>query len=170
MRQLLWFIAGVSTLLAGIVSANGVTAFALLMAALIVTAHVFSTALGSRLRSDADQSLIWDAERSRNNCDRAVAPATRSPWHGRGSTALPWLPGVIVAGAAVGGFAGAILLLLTIGTHTSPAGVAVGSISLAVLGGWVAFLGGSFYGIFRHGLRDALSEQQKDEASPRLPR
>jgi hypothetical protein len=39
----------------------------------------------------------------------------------------------------------------------------VGSISLAVLGGWFAFLSGSFYGIFRHGLHEALTEQQSDE-------
>jgi hypothetical protein len=76
---------------------------------------------------------------------------------------LPWLPRIIVAGVILGGILGASLLGLTIGHRTTLAGVAVGGISSAVLGGWFAFVGGSFYGIFRHGLRDAIAEQRKDE-------
>ena len=88
----------------------------------------------------------------------------RSPWHRRGSTALPWLPRLITAGGLAGGVAGAILLSATVGHRTSAAGIVVGSVSLAVVGGWFAFLFGNFYGIFRHGLRDAVAEQRKDES------
>jgi len=177
LRQLLWFIAGVSTLLAGIVSANGVSAIAFLMAALVLMAHLFSTALGSRLRSDADKSLVWDIDRSlrdnsssahgRGSADVSTRP---SPWHGRGSTALPWLRPLIFGGVLIGGMAGAVFLSLTIGYRSSAAGIIVAAVSAAVLGGWLMFLGGSFYGIFRHGLRDALAETQKDEARQRAPR
>ena len=64
-----------------------------------------------------------------------------------------------MAGIVSGGFVGAMLLAATIGHRTSAAGILVGSASLAVVGGWLAFLCGSFYGIFRHGLRDALAER-----------
>jgi hypothetical protein len=94
----------------------------------------------------------------------------QSPWHRRGSTALPWLPRLIVGGSLLGGVIGAIVLAATIGHRTSAAGIIVGSASLAVVGGWVAFLSGSFYGIFRHGLRDALAEQRKDESPRPVPR
>jgi hypothetical protein len=76
---------------------------------------------------------------------------------------LPWLPRIIVAGVIIGGILGACVLGATIGHRSTLAGVAVGSVSSGVVGGWIAFLGGSFYGIFRHGLRDAIAEQKKDE-------
>ena len=171
LRQLFWFIAVLSVLLAGIVSTGGVSAAVLLLAALVVAGHLFATALGSRLRTDADKSLDWQPDRTLRDTrgsfrlgDRNPAGlARRSPWHCRRSTDLPWLPGMILAGALLGGTAGAVLLTLTIGHRTSAAGLVVGSLSAAVLGGWFTFLGGSFYGIVRHGLRDALAEQQKDE-------
>jgi hypothetical protein len=33
---------------------------------------------------------------------------------------------------------------------------------VAVLFGWFAFLFGSFYGVFRHGFREAAAEQARD--------
>jgi hypothetical protein len=75
------------------------------------------------------------------------------------------LPRLILAGVLFGGVGGAILLVILIGPRTSLAGILVGAISLAVLGGWFSFLGGSFYGIFRHGLREALADQRRDEAA-----
>jgi hypothetical protein len=174
LRHLFSFVAVVSVLLAGIMSADGLTSAVMLVAAVVVSVHVFATSLGTRLRSRADAAQQWEdaeglseesgvfsAQRSARLADVRTAP--RSPWHGRGSTVLPWLPRMIVAGAAVGGTVGAAILAITIGHRTSAAGVAVGSISLAVLGGWCAFLLGSFYGVFRHGVREAVAEQQKDE-------
>jgi hypothetical protein len=61
-----------------------------------------------------------------------------------------------------GGVVGATYLAITIGYRTSPAGVIVGGISVAVVCGWMAFLAASFYGVFRHGFREALAEQQND--------
>jgi hypothetical protein len=74
---------------------------------------------------------------------------------------------LIVAGTLLGGVGGAVVLAFALGPRTPLAGVLVGGFSLAVLGGWFAFLGGSFFGIFRHGIRDALAEQQKDEVQHR---
>jgi hypothetical protein len=76
---------------------------------------------------------------------------------------LPWLSRLVIGGILVGGSLGTIALVIKTGYRISPAGILVGGISLAVLGGWFAFLAGSFYGIVRHGVRDALAEQYKDE-------
>ena len=175
LRQLLWFVAVISTLLAGIVSAHGLTALVLLLAAVVVMAHLFATALGSRLRGDADRLQGWDEARhvrmhsSEPSAEHsaklaAVRAAPRSPWHGRGSTILPWLPHVIAAATVFGGILGALLLALTTRREASLAGIVIGSLSAAVLGGWFAFLCGSFYGVFRHGFREAVTDQQKDES------
>lgn len=175
LRQLLWFVAVVCTLLTGIASTHGLTAAVLLMAASVVMAHLFATALGSRLRERADRQQGWggpewrsmpaDMEAEREARLDAVRRAPRSPWHGRGSTELPWLPRLIAAAAVIGGIAGALLLSLTTREQTSLGGIILGSVSLAVLCGWFAFLFGSFYGVFRHGFRDAVAEQRKDETA-----
>jgi hypothetical protein len=83
---------------------------------------------------------------------------------------LVWLPKLIAAGAVVGGCGGALLLALAMGGRTSLAGVAVGSISFAVIGAWFGFVGGSFYAIFRHGLRDAIDRQAFEESRTELQR
>ena len=139
--------------------------------------HVFATALGTgcnRARSRSDfaskpLNLVsanpsdWAAEQSAKL--QAIRSAPRSPWHGRGCTYLPWLPRLVIGAMIVGGLGGGILLSGTIGHRTSPEGIIVGAASFAVLGGWISFLGGNFYGVFRHGFREALAEQQKDQTA-----
>jgi hypothetical protein len=180
LRQLLWFVAILSGLLAAVVSLPGLIAAALLLAALVVSAHILSTAIGTRLRAQTDKAQrlgecidesgkVAGAHVDSGRRPAMYLPLKRSPWHHRGSTALPWLPKLILTGSLAGGVAGAIVLAATIGHRTSAAGIVVGSVSLAIVGGWFAFLCGSFYGIFRHGLHDALVEQRKDE-SPRPTR
>ena len=178
LKQLLWTTALASIFLACIVSADGITATVILLASLVIVAHLFGTSLGSRLRARSDERYSWRGETSAPNIEEVpeecglaeltiVRSASRSPWHGRGSTPLPWLRRLIVTGAVAGGVGGAILLSLTIGHRTSFSGVLLGSLSLGVLGGWFSFLGGSFYGIFRHGLRDALADQRGDQSGGR---
>ena len=65
-----------------------------------------------------------------------------------------------------GAFFGIVLLSGTIGHRASFEGIVVGAGSFAVLGGWISFLIGNFYGVFRHGFREALAEQQKDQITP----
>jgi hypothetical protein len=175
LRQLFWIVAVISMLLAGIVTTGGLSAVVFLLAAIVVMAHLFATALGSRLRDQADRRQGWDPANSpavirdklsRDGAARMayIRATARSPWHGRGSTNLPWLPKVVGAAVVVGGLVGAAIIALTARRETSVAGIVVGAFSMAVLGGWAAFLGGSFYGVFRHGFRDAMVEQKKDES------
>lgn len=160
-------------LLAAMVLSGGLWAVVLLLAAVIVAMHVFATALGTRLQSrmererlrrapsDRDESIALAAERSAKLAAIRLGP--RSPWHGRGCTYLPWLPRFVVAGMVLGGVAGTLVLEGLIGHRTTPAGIAVGAISFAVLGGWLAFLCGNFFGVFRHGFREALVAEQNDQ-------
>jgi hypothetical protein len=169
LRQLLVFVAVLSVLLAAIVSTHGITAAALLLAVMVVMLHLFSTALGTQLRSHANRNLAHDATRyEANGLSEPVSrisrlPLARSPWHGRGSTPLPWLPMLVVAIGLVGGVCGALLLAGTIGHRTSTAGIAVGSVSIAIVSGWFAFVGGSFYGIVRHGIKDAMANDDRHQ-------
>jgi hypothetical protein len=125
------------------------------------------------LRSKADSEQVFElaerlpiesiasaAERSRRVAALHAGP--RSPWHARGTTVLPWLKRLVIVAIACGGIAGAGYLAVTIGYRTSPAGVLVGGVSVAVLCGWFAFLGGSFYGVFRHGFREAAADESKN--------
>jgi hypothetical protein len=172
LRQLLLFVAGISTIFAALALSQGLAALVVLLAVVVVMMHVFATALGSRLRARADRNSEFESS------DRlpieAIASASerterlaamkfdpRSPWHARGTTVLPWLRRLVIVAIAFGGVAGAVYLAATIGYRTSPAGVIVGGLSVAVLFGWIAFLSGSFYGVFRHGFREAVAEQQK---------
>jgi hypothetical protein len=166
-----------SGLLAAVVSSNGLLGLVLIVATAVVAMHVFATALGTRLQSRTEKerfrqrgntSPINESRTSaadQNAKLQAIRSAPRSPWHGRGSTYLPWLPRLVVSAMIVGGVGGAVLLGGTVGHRTSPEGILVGSASFAVLGGWISFVCGNFYGVFRHGFRDALAQEQKDRLS-----
>jgi hypothetical protein len=121
------------------------------------------------LRWHANRSLQHEAEANESRNAAIATPSTtpsrpqhRSPWHERRSTPLPWLPRLVVAASLAGGLLGAALLTLLIGDRTSAAGIVVGAISTAVVAGWFAFVGYSFYGVFRHGLRDAMAEERRE--------
>lgn len=172
LRQLLVFIALLSLLLAGMVTWEGLPALAMLLATLVVGLHLLSTTIGSQLRAHADRVQARDNPDRKPpnpnpaaNAARHVAPQLppRSPWHQHRSTPLPWLIRLVVVAATCGGFIGAIVLHSTLGHRTSMGGIAVGSISLAVVAGWIAFVGYGFCGVFRHGIRDALASERSDQ-------
>jgi hypothetical protein len=162
LKQLFLGVAFLCILLAGMVIAKGIAALAVLMVALVIAAHVLSTALGSRLREAADSQRSVHPHHSSFVVSPSTVAPSRSPWHGRKCESLERLPLLIAAGVAIGGVGGGIFLAYAIGNRTSVAGIAIGALSLAVLGGWMAFLGSSFYAIFRDGLCDAISDQKTD--------
>jgi hypothetical protein len=178
LRQLLLFVAAICGLLTAIAVSSGLTSLVMLLAVSVVVMHVFATALGTRLqartereqlrqqaaRPTADESNEWATKQTAKL--QAIRSAPRSPWHSRGCTYLPWLSRLVVGAMFVGGLGGAILLRGTIGHRTSVEGIIVGVASFAVLGGWISFLGGNFYGVFRHGFREAVAEQQDDRRGP----
>jgi hypothetical protein len=172
LRQLLVFVALVCALMAAMFSSDGLVAMVLLLAALVVSLHIASTALGTRLRAHANEHQAWEAAHKPAS-EAAAATASvlpvEAPLYGRRSS-LRWLPLLVATGAMVGLAAGAILLKTTIGQNTSTAGLVLGAISLGVLGGWLAFLGTSFWTILRQGWREAVAHQKQDEARRTLGR
>jgi hypothetical protein len=173
LRQLLIFVSLISLLMAAMTTWSGLTALALLLATLVVTFHVFSTALGTQLRWHANRTL---RERAASPAIDTLAgparaassrPQTRSPWHQRRSTPLPWLLWLVVSAWLVGVIIGALLLGGAMGHRSSLAGMAVGSFSFGVVAGWFAFVGYSFYGVFRHGLREATNDIHDQNAANR---
>jgi hypothetical protein len=168
LRQLLAFVTLICLLMAAMVTWNGLTALVLLLATLVVSLHLFSTALGTQLRWHANRtrsqhSATHACETTADRTPASFGPRSRSPWHERRSTPLPWLLRWITGASLIGAILGALLLGGTIGHHSSWAGIAVGSFSLGVVAGWFAFVGYSFYGVFRHGLRDAMAEDRRDQ-------
>lgn len=167
-RQLLWFFAGTSVFFAVLASADGATALIVTVMTAIVAAHVSATAIGTRLKSRSNAQNRFEAAENlpiaaiataleRRQQVSAIHAQPRSPWHSRGTTALPWLRQFVLMAIVLGGLAGAAALAFAIGYRTSVAGIVVGGLSAAVLCGWFAFLCGSFYGVFRHGFRDATA-------------
>jgi hypothetical protein len=172
LRKLLAFVAILSILMAAMATFQGVPSLVLLLTSLVIAAHLFSTALGTQLRSHANRTTSRNSpgvdlsirrESSINYPSghiESVQPTPRSPWHVRRSTPLPWLARLIAAAFVIGAASGAMLLWLTVGHETSQAGIVVGAFSLAVVASWFAFLGYSFYGVFRDGLRDAMLDDR----------
>lgn len=173
LRKLLVFFSLTCLLMAAMATVDGSTAVVLVLATLVVALHVFGTALGTQLRSHADHlrsdgapqhDLIGVVSRPLPRSVMSPSTVSRSPWHERSSTPLPWLPRLVISAALGGAALGVVLLSGTIGHRTSPAGIALGSVSLAVVAGWFAFVSYSFYGVFRHGLRHAMAEDRRDHS------
>jgi hypothetical protein len=168
LRQFLLFVTLVCLLMAAMATWHGLTALVLLLATLVVVFHVFSTALGTQLRWHANrtrrQGLPPPLARTPSEHSRVTSSQfkSRSPWHECRSTPLPWRLRWIVGASLLGCIVGAILLSGTIGHRSSWPGIALGSFSMGVVAGWFAFVGYSFYGVFRHGLRDAMTDDRRD--------
>ena len=175
LKHLFWWVTGVSVLMAALVAAPaGVSPVALLLAVLVVALHIGGTAIGTRLRAHANERRAWEATQfcpdnlsdgppsMPSNCDTAE-PRPRSPLHAHGQP-LRRLPLWLVAGATFGGCMGVVILTVTIGDRATVAGVAVGAVSTAVVGAWLAFVAVSSWAVFRQGWRDAVAESHTDGA------
>lgn len=183
LRQLFCIVAALCLILAALAaSPNGPAPLLMITAVLIVLAHVAGTAIGSRLRQHANDVRAWEAEHRNASCsatdatersgslDVAVLPPV-SPWYRRGGTALGWLPKMVAVGAILGGCSGIAVFASDTLSHRVPlAGILVGAVSFAILGAWLAFIGGSFYAIFRHGLREAMAHERHDQSRSTIGR
>ena len=174
LRQLLLFVAVVSLVLAVIVSSQAITGLAMLLAALVVLLHLFSTALGTQLRCHANRTLTGnvmshDVDHRETVC-RPVLRSNNSTTIATLTLACPGQHAIAVdAQARRGdGYIGWCGRRDTVGSDNRISHVPgrdPGGIGLhRGRDGWFAFLAGSFYGIFRHGFRDAVAEHKKDGA------
>jgi len=114
---------------------SAIFCFSVLLAAL----HVLGNAIGTRLRDDATADATAQAE------DRPASPPTKlaAAHPKRLAQRAPlgrWVGVLTAIGLAFGGAVGGLLF----SGHATQAGTVVGIISSAVLGGFAAFLAGSF--------------------------
>ena len=167
LRQLFWFLTVVCLVLTSVVAAPrpGIAPLAVLLAVLVVVFHVVGTALGSRLREHSNEQIAWDSAHKpatdRPSTARLPATSARSPWHERGQP-IRWRWGLIGTGAAAGGSLGTVVFLRVDALAPSLSGVVFGALSMAVVGGWMAFLGSNFWVMLRRGWRDAVAHERKD--------
>jgi uncharacterized membrane protein YeaQ/YmgE (transglycosylase-associated protein family) len=118
----------------------------------LVCLHVAGNAIGTSLRQEANRELAA-------KCPQPVAPARErvatSPSRLRERTPLGWMVLLLTGiGAALGGSLGS--LAYAYWTDVNTAGLIVGSISAAILGGFFGFLASSFSKIIFRAWRQAL--------------
>jgi hypothetical protein len=114
---------------------SAILCFMLLLAAM----HVLGNAIGTRLRDDATANAATDA-RDRPNCPPAVLAPTHVKRLAQRAPLGRWIGVLSAVGLVAGGTLGGLLF----SGQVTPAGAVVGTMSSAVLGGFAAFLAGSF--------------------------
>lgn len=165
LRQMFFMVTLASLLCAALAMANGPWPMVIVVAVLLVAAHVFGNVVGTRLRNTSHEVVAWRSGRPGQDPDHPIAtqrpyelerlnlpPETPLASHDRIARGTMWF---VVAGLALGLLAGAVGIGLTIGSKMEWAGWAVGVISCGVLGAWLAFLGSTFSSIARHAWRHA---------------
>jgi hypothetical protein len=106
---------------------------------LLAAMHVLGNAIGTRLRDDATANAAIHAE-DRPVCPPSLAVPARSKRLAQHAPLGRWIGVSTAIGLMAGGTLGGILY----SGRATPAGATVGTISSAVLGGFAAFLAGSF--------------------------
>lgn len=170
LRQFFWWVTAACVLLAVlVVMPRGMSLIAVLLAIGVVTLHVLSTAIGTRLRDHADERRIWESGQipampspAAAAAPRPVGPIRRSPLQGH-EQPLRRMRICLTTGAITGGTLGLVALSILLGERTTIAGVLVGAASTAVLGAWLAFLATSAWSIFRQGWHDAVNHDRRPQ-------
>lgn len=177
LRQLFAFFAAASVFLAILAALPGVSSLVVMLITTIVAAHLFATAVGTRLRAHTDRRIQrepFDGKTygqttsepvSTGYLSGRIAPSI-SPLQVRGASNFHRLMKFVAAAAITGGIAGAALLFLIVGRSASLAGIAVGGVSSAVLCGWFAFLSGNFYSAFCQGFRVSVVSAGRERSVP----
>ena len=167
LRHMFGWIAAASVFLAVLLAADAITATLLILAASVVVMHVSATVVSSRLRAHTDEQMqrvhrsVPEAGAS-PQIGAATAPARCSPLQERASTKQR-LPRLALWSVACGAVAGGLSVEALEGPGASAAGIGVGAVSVAIMAGWSAFIGGNFYGMFRRGWSHALAHSTVDE-------
>lgn len=140
---------------------------ALVVLAASIAMHVAGNAIGTGLRDGADRGISRDRQRPASS---GPLPSGGRPWRSgrlaRKERLGLLLPVSSLVGGLCGGIAGAGSLAWLVGA--SSAGVALGGVSSAVIGGIVGFLGASFIAVVRSAIREA-AVAAAPESPPRQP-
>ena len=140
----------------------------------LIAAHVFGTAVGTRLRDTSHDVQQWKARPGSPDPDEPVAlpqPVRVNELRLPATTPLAsfekvgrWRRWCIAVGVAAGAFLGLGGILIAASDEVTWPGLALGAVSCGVIGGWTALLGANFYTIARHTIRQATSEPQYENS------
>lgn len=178
LRKMLTYVGLLCVLFAAMSAAGGMFAIALAIFALVGTAHVLGTFVGTRLRAMATETArregrdrplppVRMADRPRPRPGDAGSPkrVAARQLRGRGPVMRRWVWSVAAGSvAAAVGFGGAMWALLW--PKVGLAAIFAGAVAAAILGGWLAFLGFSFYSITRRAWREAVDGTVSRPAPP----
>jgi hypothetical protein len=167
LRNMLLVVGALCVLFASMSAVGGMLSLAILLLALVVTAHVLSTFVGTRLRDGSTAASQWEAANgvreqepylAVDSLRRVIHPheAERSQHlQGRGLSVW-WIIWVVaVGGVAAAGVCTAVMIELLWPRIGVPAIVA-GAVAAGVLAAWTVFLGLSFYLTSRRAWQEAL--------------
>jgi hypothetical protein len=164
LRQFLAFVSGIALLLGAMAMIRGGWAVALAFGAAMVAAHVSATFIGTRLRESSRRGERARIERGGEGEEFAGRFGRLSPAELAALTATPLarherapLRTLLAAasGLLLGAFLGAMGLPLLAGPDANGAGIAVGAVSVGVMGAWLALLAAHFWSVTRRTWRDA---------------
>lgn len=159
LRFLLLLMLGASVLFAILGAVGPVAKLGIIWLLVMVMGHVWATAVGTHLRRQRSD-LVDDDGPPPERVALSVTPqrSTAAQGHLHMSTRLGRRPLVVgCAGAVLGGSVGAVLLSLTYWDRASYAGLVLGTLCLAALGGFLAFLATSFLQVALRSLREAAA-------------
>lgn len=172
LRQMLLFVAGAASLLGMMVTVGGGWGPAVGFLAALIAAHVLATSVGTRLRDNSQEIRRWRSQLPGVEADAPPQPgpftpaelaalASRSLAQRQDSTWRTWLPAA--AGAISGGFLGAAAIPLIAGSQATTAGLALGSVSCAIICGWLTLLASNFVAIARSAWQEARGAPAKQK-------
>lgn len=171
LRQMFLFVSGAAAVSALVANQGTGWQIATGMALAVVTAHIVGTRIGTILRDTSAEVQQWKS--TRPGADRDEPVATPAPIR-LAELSLPaatrlsqqgpaWRRGRWAVGAgSVAGFAGGVAgLQWGLGDGVTWPGLALGAMSCAAIGAWIALLATGFWAISRQALREAKRESQR---------
>jgi len=167
MRQLLWLMAGMCGVFASFAGVGGLFSIALAITVLVVAAHVFSTSLGTRLRTSSsanarraqasgqvtDDPFLAVGHRRVDVRDLELPSAQHLQQRAPVIRGLVWF---VAGGAIIAGGLSTALLLVAFGQQMRIEAVLAGILAATILGAGLAFVLASFLGITRRVWREAV--------------
>ena len=165
LRHLFFYISVAAVLAALLARLDGAWPMVIASGVARVGAHVLGTFLGTRLRDTSRDVQQWKARPGSIDRDEPVAlpqpvewrsfclPETTPLAHRPADVPLSRLPAAI--GMSIGILLGSIGLYLIADQQITLLGLAIGSLSCGVMGGWLGLVASSFFSISRHAWKHA---------------
>jgi hypothetical protein len=174
LRQLFLLVSAVAVLCMLLAITSGPWPWVISFFTALVVAHVAGNSIGTRLRDTSEDVKRWKSAHGTAGPDEPAAtpepvaweeiglpPQTPLAWHDPAPRRLGWIIAAVAAASAIG--SSAALAFLT-GQHAGWPALAVGAVSCAIIGAWIALLASSFWTIARHAWRHAQGKTIRSDS------